>query len=467
MLKEKERAVSGIARAADFGIIVLSFATAAVACPGSRRLQHVGWVRKILPLNQETSHQYALLILLSLISWIAVTQWRDSYRSHRSEHLWPFLRGRLTTELLWVMAVGFLVFMFKLSFVSRTFFVMFLTLGLVLLTTLQLSVRAGLQYFRTRGRNLRRVAVLGDSELARKFSRFLETEAGHGYRVMPTGAGLNGSLNGKLNHNFDEAFLLLGGEPIDLEETVVTLVKLGKRVHLVPGLFDATLFRQSLGEFAGVPVLSIGGYGLDATEAAAKRFLDIVGSLLALVVSSPVLLLAALMVKFSSPGPIFFSQQRLGKKGWRFRMLKFRTMYRDAEERLRSDPKLYRIYLNNHHKVPAAEDPRIAPCGRFLRASSLDELPQLFNVLKGDMSLVGPRPITPPQLEEYGDNGPLFLTVKPGITGYWQTGGRSGVRDFERRAELDLEYIRDQSLKTDVRTLLRTIPVVLRGRGAA
>ncbi|MGH7837110.1 MAG: hypothetical protein ACREQC_04700, partial [Candidatus Binataceae bacterium] len=120
MLKEKERAVSGIARAADFGIIVLSFATAAVACPGSRRLQHVGWVRKILPLNQETSHQYALLILLSLISWIAVTQWRDSYRSHRSEHLWPFLRGRLTTELLWVMAVGFLVFMFKLSFVSRT-----------------------------------------------------------------------------------------------------------------------------------------------------------------------------------------------------------------------------------------------------------------------------------------------------------------------------------------------------------
>jgi lipopolysaccharide/colanic/teichoic acid biosynthesis glycosyltransferase len=147
-------------------------------------------------------------------------------------------------------------------------------------------------------------------------------------------------------------------------------------------------------------------------------------------------------------------------------MLKFRTMYRDAEEKLRADPELFRVYLENNHKIPARRDPRIAPFGSFMRASSLDELPQLINVLKGDMSLVGPRPITPPQLEQYGEYGTLFLSVKPGITGYWQVQGRSEITDFSRRTALDIGYIRDQSLKTDVDILLKTIPAVLRRKGA-
>jgi exopolysaccharide production protein ExoY len=253
---------------------------------------------------------------------------------------------------------------------------------------------------------------------------------------------------------------------MDLEETVLKLVKLGKRVHIVPGLFDGSLFRQSVEDFAGVPVLSVGGHGVDPIEAVAKRFLDLVGSAVLLIIFSPALLLSALLVKVSSPGPIVFSQERLGKDGHKFRMLKFRTMYRDAEERLRLDQDLYRIYLENNHKIPSEADPRIAPFGRFMRASSLDELPQLFNVLKGDMSLVGPRPVTPPQLEQYGEYSPLFLSAKPGITGYWQVQGRSEIADFSRRATLDIEYIRDQSLKVDIDVLLRTIPAVLRRKGA-
>jgi exopolysaccharide production protein ExoY len=141
-------------------------------------------------------------------------------------------------------------------------------------------------------------------------------------------------------------------------------------------------------------------------------------------------------------------------------------MYCDAEERLRSDPQLLRKYLANNHKVPRNEDPRIAPFGQFLRVTSLDELPQLFNVLRGDMSLVGPRPITPPQLEQYGEYSPLFLSAKPGITGYWQVQGRSKITDFSRRTALDIEYIRDQSFKTDVEILLKTIPAVLLRKGA-
>jgi lipopolysaccharide/colanic/teichoic acid biosynthesis glycosyltransferase len=226
------------------------------------------------------------------------------------------------------------------------------------------------------------------------------------------------------------------------------------------------LFRQSLDEFAGVPVLSVGGHGVEPIEEAAKRFLDLVGATALLMIFSPVLLLCALLVKVSSRGPIVFSQERLGKDGRSFRMFKFRTMYRDAEEKLRSDPKLFGLYLENNHKIPAKRDPRIVPFGRFMRASSLDELPQLFNVLRGEMSLVGPRPITPPQLEQYGEYGPLFLSVKPGITGYWQVQGRSEITDFSRRAALDIGYIRDQSLKTDVDILLRTIPAVLRRKGA-
>jgi len=467
MLKERARAVSGIARAVDLGIIAISFAIGAVVCQGATHIQLAAWLRGAYPVAEEVTHQYALLFLLGLISWVGVTQWQDSYRSHRAEHLFPLLAGQFTTQLLWAMVVGFLAFIFKLGFVSRTFLLTFLPLSMLILTTRQLVARAFLQYLRAKGHDLRRVIVLGEPERAREFSHFIEIEAGPGYRITGPSPSHNGKLNGSDHADFDEAFLMLGdGQSYDLEATVLKLVKLGKRVHIVPGLFDVRLFRQSLGEFAGVPVLSVGGHGLDLVEAGAKRCLDLVGAAILLVALSPVLLLIALLVKVSSRGPILFSQERLGKEGRPFRMLKFRTMHRDAEQRLRSDPDLYRKYLENNHKVPKGEDPRIAPFGQFLRASSLDELPQLFNVLKGDMSLVGPRPITPPQLEQYGEYGTLFLSAKPGITGYWQVQGRSEISDFSHRAELDIEYIRDQSLKTDVDILLKTIPAVLRRKGA-
>ena len=466
MLKEKPGTISGIARAVDLGTIAISFAFASFLCKHATHIEPLGWLRGTFPVAEEVIYQYAILMLLSVIAWTAVSQWRAIYRSHRSEHIWSFLFGHFTTQFIWAMSVGFLAFLFKLSFVSREFLLTFLPFSMAMLTARQLGARASLQYFRAKGHNVRKVIVLGDPVRAQEFSRFIEIEASPGYRIMELSPSPNVKLNGNLNIDFDEAFLMLGDRQTDLEATVLKLVKLGKRVHIVPGLFDGTLFRQNLEEFAGVPVLSVGGSGVDALEAAAKRFLDVVGSAVFLIVFSPALLLTALLVKFSSQGPILFSQERLGKDGRCFRMLKFRTMYRDAEERLRSDPELFRKYLANNHKVPRKEDPRVAPFGEFLRATSLDELPQLFNVLKGDMSLVGPRPITPPQLEQYGEYSPLFLSAKPGITGYWQVNGRSEISDFSRRTTLDIEYIRDQSFKTDVDILLKTIPTVLLRKGA-
>jgi hypothetical protein len=197
------------------------------------------------------------------------------------------------------MSVGFLAFLFKLSFVSREFLLTFLPLSTVMLTTRQLAARASLNYLRAKGHNIRKVVVLGDPARTQQFSRFIEVEAGPGYRIVPVERTLNAHLNGHLDIDFDEAFLMLGDARTELETTVLKLLKLGKRVHIVPGLFDGTLFRQNLEEFARVPVLSIGGHGLDAVEAAAKRFLDITGSIILFVIFAPALLLSALLVKLS------------------------------------------------------------------------------------------------------------------------------------------------------------------------
>jgi exopolysaccharide production protein ExoY len=213
-------------------------------------------------------------------------------------------------------------------------------------------------------------------------------------------------------------------------------------------------------------VLSLGGWGMDRVESAVKRSIDVVGSVVAMTVLSPVLALVALAVKLTSSGPIFFVQDRLGLYGQRFRIYKFRTMHADAEERLSADAELYRKYVANNYKLPKEEDPRITPIGSFLRSTSLDELPQLFNVFRGHMSLVGPRPVVPPEIQEYGDYAKLLLSVKPGLTGYWQVNGRSEITSYDARARLDIEYVRDQSLKTDVDVLFKTIPAVLKRRGA-
>lgn len=466
MLKEKAQPVSGIVWAVDLGTIAISFMVAAIICRVIIHIQPLPRLRSAYPLGQDITHQYEMLILLSLIAWMGVTQWQETYRSHRAEHLWPLLLEQFTTQLLWVMLVGFFAFIVKLGLVSRAFFLTFLTLSMAMLTVRQLAARAFLRYVRSKGHNLRRVVVLGEPARAREFSRFIEADAGMGYRMEQLSPSPNGKLSGEPDVDFDEAFLMLGDEQTDLEATVIRLVKMGKQVHIVPGLFNATLFRQSLNEFAGAPVISVGGPGLDATEAAAKRFLDVVGSIMLFILFSPVLLLAALLVKSSSSGPIFFSQERLGIGGRRFRIYKFRTMFQDAEKRLHADPLLYQKYVENNFKLPKGEDPRVVRGGGFLRSTSIDEIPQLLNVLKGDMSLVGPRPIVPQEIEKYGDYGPLFLSVRPGLTGYWQINGRSEISDYSQRIGFDIEYIRDQSLRTDMYILLKTVFVVLRRAGA-
>jgi exopolysaccharide production protein ExoY len=197
----------------------------------------------------------------------------------------------------------------------------------------------------------------------------------------------------------------------------------------------------------------------------AKRALDILVSLLVLALATPIMAAIAVAIKIESRGPVFFGHLRLGQYGEYFRCLKFRSMQSGAQEDLFSDPELKRRYVENDYKLPIEEDPRVTRLGRFLRRTSLDELPQLFNVLAGTMSLVGPRPVVREELEWYGADALTFLSVKPGITGVWQIQGRSRIH-YPDRTSVELNAIEDRSFWRDVTVLARSVPAVIMARGS-
>jgi exopolysaccharide production protein ExoY len=196
-----------------------------------------------------------------------------------------------------------------------------------------------------------------------------------------------------------------------------------------------------------------------------KRALDLGLGLITVPLTLTIGLVCALLIKLTSRGPVLFRQERVGLGGRTFTMYKFRTMYVEAEQLLHGDPRLWQEYVDNGFKVPAKLDPRVTRVGRLLRRSSLDELPQLLNVMGGSMSLVGPRPVVPDEVDNYGDRRSVYLSVRPGITGAWQINGRSTI-DYPDRVDLDAEYVRSWSLWLDVSILARTPLAVLSARGA-
>ena len=194
-----------------------------------------------------------------------------------------------------------------------------------------------------------------------------------------------------------------------------------------------------------------------------KRFLDICGALVGLLLTGIVFLIFAPIILIQSPGPIFFSQDRVGKNGKLFRIYKFRSMYMDAEERKKE---LMAQNKMNGLMFKMDNDPRITPIGKFMRATSLDEFPQFWNILKGEMSLVGTRPPTVDEYKQYELHHKARLATKPGLTGLWQVSGRSDITDFEEVVALDKKYISEWNFGLDIKILLKTILVVLKRDGA-
>jgi exopolysaccharide production protein ExoY len=215
----------------------------------------------------------------------------------------------------------------------------------------------------------------------------------------------------------------------------------------------------------GRPFIEMRAVALRWQQLLVKRALDLVLASLLLVILSPVFLGVAVALMITSHGPVIYGQRRLGRYARSFRCFKFRSMYTDAEQRLANDPELYAEYVANDFKLPDGRDPRITPIGRILRRTSLDELPQLWNVIRGEMSLVGPRPIVPAEIRHYRDDSQMLLLLQPGITGLWQVSGRSNLA-YPERTNLELEYVEQWSLGRDLRILSATVPAVLARRGA-
>jgi exopolysaccharide production protein ExoY len=196
-----------------------------------------------------------------------------------------------------------------------------------------------------------------------------------------------------------------------------------------------------------------------------KRCVDVVGAAVLIIVCAPLLAALAIAIRLDSPGAVLFGHRRLGRNGKHFDCLKFRSMCVEAEQLLQSDERLRHDYVSNHFKIPTDCDPRITRLGRFLRKSSLDELPQLFNVVRGEMSLVGPRPIVPLEATHYGERLTTLLSVRPGITGPWAVQGRSRV-GYPERADMELTYATNWTFVNDARILARTPWAVVTQRGA-
>ncbi|MFX3617536.1 MAG: sugar transferase [Sporolactobacillus sp.] len=197
-----------------------------------------------------------------------------------------------------------------------------------------------------------------------------------------------------------------------------------------------------------------------------KRALDLFGAVVGLVLSSPLFLIISLLyLAGNNKGPVFFKQKRTGQYGETFYIYKFRSMVVNAEKQLKSNKLLYKKYLDNSYKLEPEEDPRITKIGCFLRKTSLDELPQFINVLKGEMSLVGPRPVVAEELREYGDKKDLFLSAKPGLTGYWQVCGRSDI-EYPERCNVELYYVKHKSFFFDLKIIIKTFVSVIMKKGA-
>lgn len=262
----------------------------------------------------------------------------------------------------------------------------------------------------------------------------------------------------------DEVFICLPGVPvIEIRDMVQKFEEMGLICHYNVDLFSRNNPNTYVQQMAGYSVISFALKTMDSRRLLVKRCMDILGALVGLAITAVITPFVALAIKIDSPGPIFFSQTRIGKNGRRFKIWKFRSMYIDAEERKKE------LEAQNEIKglmFKMEDDPRITKVGKFIRKTSIDETPQFLNILVGDMSLVGTRPPTEDEFEQYNGYYRRRMSITPGLTGMWQVSGRSDIQDFEEIVKLDLEYIDNWSLGLDIKILFMTVFAVLGRKGS-
>ena len=500
MLKENWRLISRMEQLGDCCIIVLCFFLAyygrssLVFWDALFDLQLTGGTQ-LAPINT-----YLFVLAVSLVGYVVVLHQLGGYASMRLTSPWRLLWISLVSSLVVFMALASVIFLLKLE-LSRSFIALFCLLVGLLLTLERYAVLRLLRYWRKRGRNFRSVMIVGigqqalqlalelarrpelglfvrafgvltkndgstnqDRETEQRVSEFRARLKSMGYRYRSRFIRGPAAIERALNEYAVDEMLFTDIVPVmeQVEDLVLACAERGVRTTLAADLFSFGLVRSAISYFGSMPLIHFQTPPGDRWELSVKRCFDVVAAGLLIVLAIPFFIGIACAIKLSSPGPILFTQRRLGLNGRSFELLKFRSMQYDAEANLDA------LRERNEMSGPVFKlknDPRITPLGRFLRRYSLDELPQLCNVFVGEMSLVGPRPPIPGEVSLYQRRDRRRLSMRPGLTCLWQVSGRNKISSFEDWVKLDLSYIDNWSLTLDFLLLLKTVPTVLRGTG--
>ncbi len=441
------------------------------------------WARSLLlPFAKPllfSSHIFVLPLLLVLItSTMTYFQgYQDPTQRKLSGYAWSIVRS----IVLSVATLLVLLFFLQVEYVSRFVILLFAVIEILTLLLIRITAIANFKRQVKSGKKTLRVLIIGSKGRAIDLYMALQEQTIWGVTVVGfvdpdpslTGSEVLGipvigtvdNIHDCLKNNIiDEVIIAITRSLLhDAEPIVIACEEEGIRLRFMADVFNVQVARISLSDVHGIPVLNMEPVAQDSQQLAAKRIFDITCTLLALPLLVPIFLLTALVIKLDSPGPVFFVQQRVGLRKHIFPMYKFRSMQIDAEEQLKNLEHL------NEAEGPIFKiknDPRMTRVGKFIRRTSIDELPQLFNVLRGEMSLVGPRPMSIRDVDLF-DRGiqRKRFSVKPGLTCIWQISGRSDL-PFEKWLELDLKYIDTWSFGLDMLILLKTLPAVIKSQGA-
>ena len=483
MLKERARIVATGLLASDLLLVAGSFLAAY-------------WLRStvlpalgLFPDNLYPLRSYLPLLPVSLVIWGFLLYGSGVYGSQRTVPLpleaWHIARTCSIGAVLLVLVI----FVFRLDEsllgadrISRLWIGLFVTLAGFLLLGRMVLVRLTARWVRFRGYNYRTILIVGCNETGLSVAESIDRHSYWGYRIMgfisengqtDTGRPFAGrAVLGELgelpeileSRVVDEVIFALDRQRLHLlEDLMLGLEEQGIRTRLALNLFPHAHAKVEVGDLDGLPLMTFSTTPTSELRMLAKRALDVVASSILLVLSLPAMLLVALLIKLGRGGTVLFRQTRCGLNGRLFTLYKFRTMIQNAEA---EKEKLAHLNEMGGPAFKVRSDPRVTRLGRVLRRFSLDELPQLWNVLRGDMSLVGPRPPVPAEVAQYQRWQRRRLSMRPGLTCLWQISGRNQV-DFDRWMELDLEYIDNWTPSLDLKILAKTIPAVLSGRGAS
>jgi exopolysaccharide biosynthesis polyprenyl glycosylphosphotransferase len=462
----------------DLGLMVLAFITASLAVVHQSRT-----VTAAELFSMRVKIQNFAIFVLFIFVWHLIFTLLGLYESRRLSNRSGEIICVIKASSLGTLVILISTVIFRIALVTRLFLFVFWSLSTCAIVASRLILRVTLALVRKHGRNLRQVVIVGSGSRAVEFARWLVARPELGYRIIGfvdqnwdgmdafqrSGYALACDLGGLAqflrNNVVDEVVLALPFRSMhDQASRIATMCEeQGITVRVLNHIFDLKIAHSPGEELEDDPLITHSRGWVDGWPIFIKRILDFTISSVLMVLFLPLLVIAAILVKLTSPGPVLFAQKRVGLNKRHFNVYKFRTMVADAEERLHEVEHLNQV---SGPVFKVWNDPRITPVGRILRKTSIDELPQLFNVLRGDMSLVGPRPLPVRDYEGFSkDWQRRRLSVKPGITCLWQIRGRSSI-PFEKWMELDLQYIDKWSLWLDFEILLQTIPAVFRGSGA-